>query len=523
MSEPTEGRTALPPALLLIAVFLIAICGLVYELVAGTLASYLLGDSITQFSLVIGVFLSAMGLGSWASRFLKRDLVAWFVAVEIAVGLVGGLTSLIGFAAFAHTESFLPITGLAVVTVGALVGIEIPLVIRILEEVKGLRVTVANVMGIDYLGALAASLAFPFLLLPGLGVVRAGLIMGLVNLAVAAILWRHLAAFTGRARTPLLAALVLGAMVLLGGLLGAPRLVAGFESRLYQDEIIFAETSPYQRIVVTRWRGDWRLYLNGHLQFSSVDEYRYHESLVHPALCAAARPRRVLILGGGDGLAAREVLKHKGIERVLIVDLDARVTELFRDHPTLSELNGQSLRDSRVEIQNLDAMTFLRTCNETFDVVLADLPDPSDATLAKLYARSFYALAARRLAPDGAMAVQATSPYRAREAFWCVEHTLDETPVPDGENQAATLATQPYHVTVPSFGTWGFVLAARRAPGANLTGRLEGLNCRFLTAAVLKAATTFPPDMAPVPVKINDLDDPVLARYYEDGYHRYLQ
>jgi spermidine synthase len=525
-SKATETEPgALPPALLLVAVFLIAICGLVYELVAGTLASYLLGDSITQFSIVIGVFLSAMGVGSWASRFLKNNLVAWFVGVEVAVGLVGGLTPLLGFAAFAHTEAFLPVTGSAVVIVGALVGIEIPLVIRILEEVRGLRVTVANVMGVDYLGALAASLLFPFLLLPQLGVVRAGLVMGLLNLAVAAILWRHLAAHTGAWRRPLLAALLLGALALTGGLLAAPRLVAGFESRIYQDEIIFAETSRYQRIVITRWRADWRLYLNGHLQFSSIDEYRYHESLVHPPLLAAERPRRVLILGGGDGLAVREVLRHAEIERVLVVDLDPQVTELFRDHPALSELNGGSLRDPRVEIHNADAFNYLRDTEESFDVIIADLPDPSDAMIAKLYSRSFYALAAKRLAPGGAMAVQATSPYRARKAFWCIAHTLDATPAAGSpeEDHITTLAVRPYHIVVPSFGTWGFVLAARAEPGRKLPLRIGELGLRFLNPEVFAASTYFPADMGEEETELNQLDNPVLARYYEDGYHRYLQ
>ena len=136
-------------------------------------------------------------------------------------------------------------------------------------------------------------------------------------------------------------------VLLLAAFVGAGRFVTFLENQLYQDEILLAEDTPYQRLVVTRWRQDVRLYLNGHLQFSSVDEYRYHEALVHPAMCLAERRANILILGGGDGLAAREVLKHEGVERIDLVDIDPAVTGLFRDHPMLSRLNRGSLRHPR--------------------------------------------------------------------------------------------------------------------------------------------------------------------------------
>jgi spermidine synthase len=395
-AEPRLNRTA--GIVLVVAIFLLAICGLVYELIAGTLSSYLLGDSVTQFSLVIGIFLTAMGVGSYFSQHIRGNLLTWLVGVELAVGVIGGSTALIGFATFSYTDIYEPVLLVLISAVGVLVGLEIPLVIRILRDLSALRVTLANVLSADYLGALAASVLFPFALLPEFGLVRAGLVIGLANVAVAGlILWR-----IGPRQPPwrrrLAVSVALAAILLGGAAVASGRLVAHFENRIYQDEIIFAETTAHQRMVLTRWREDVRLYLNGHLQFSSVDEYRYHEALVHPAMIAADRRANVLILGGGDGLAARQVLAYPEVERIEIVDIDARVTGLFRSHRLLTALNDNALNDPRVRVHNTDAFRFLQESDALYDVILIDLPDPSAPELGKLYSTAFYGLAGRRLA-----------------------------------------------------------------------------------------------------------------------------
>jgi spermidine synthase len=295
--------------------------------------------------------------------------------------------------------------------------------------------------------------------------------------------------------------------------------VTFLEGRLYQDEILLARDTPYQRLVVTRWRQDVRLYLNGHLQFSSVDEYRYHEALVHPAMCLAERRANVLILGGGDGLATREVLKHEGVERIDLVDIDPAVTGLFRDHPTLSRLNGGSLRHPAVRIHNTDAMTYLQDCDRFYDVILADLPDPSDTAVAKLYSRSFFQLAGRRLGAGGMFACQATSPFRSREAFWCIVHTVRSADW--GPGQKTRLSARAYHTYVPTFGTWGFVLAAHDPPRID---RLKlDVPTRYLTQSLLPGLFTFPGDMAEVDTPVSRLNDPAVARLYRQGYHEYLE
>ena len=323
--------------LLLLAIFCASICGLVYELIAGALSSYLIGDSVTQFSLVIGVFLSAMGVGSYLSRFCRTNLLGWLVGIEILVGAIGGFTALIGFLAFAHTPLYVPILLSLMAMVGALVGAEIPLVIRILQSDSSLRMTLSNVLGVDYLGALIASLLFPFVLLPFVGLIRGGILMGFFNVLIGMlILWvfkehiqfsRRLGAFG------IVLVLALGTSGVLAG-----ELTKQIESSLYQDSIVYAKDTRYQRVVITRWRDDIRLYLNGHLQFSSVDEYRYHEALVHPALSLHRKPQRVLILGGGDGLAAREILRYPTIEEIDLVDLDGEVTRLFKENSLLKRM-----------------------------------------------------------------------------------------------------------------------------------------------------------------------------------------
>src|SRR5262249_37306161 len=307
--------------LLFLSVFLIAACGLIYELIAGTLASYLLGDSVFQFSTVVGTYPFAMGIGSYLSRFLGRGLVARFVSIELMVGLVGGFSSSALFLAFAYTHGFRLIFYGIVVLVGVLVGLEIPLLMRILKGRFQFRDLVAHVLTFDYLGALGASLLFPILLVPKLGLVRSALLFGVINAAVA--LWSTFLFRDQLSRAHGLRAGCIAALAALGvGMAGADRITAAADSSLYADEVILARDTRYQRIVLTRWKDDIRLFLNAHLQFSSRDEYRYHEALVHPGLSAVLGARRVLVLGGGDGLAVREILKYPAVERVTLVDID---------------------------------------------------------------------------------------------------------------------------------------------------------------------------------------------------------
>ena len=514
--ELTSGVAARPavrklgpgPLVLLAAALLISACGLVYELVAGALASYLVGDTLTRFSTVIGTYLFAMGIGAWLARFVRGDALSRFVEIEIAVGVVGGFSAMLLFAAFAAGVLFQPLLYVLVLVVGILIGIEIPLLMRLLRGDFEFDDLVSRVLSLDYLGALLASLIFPLWLVPQLGLVRTGLAFGLLNIVVAfATLW----IFRARLRAPgLWLAAAVSFAALAAGFALAERFSRNAEERLYRGEVVFATQTPYQRVSLMQRGNTVRLYLNGRLQFSSKDEYRYHEALVHPAMSALAQPRRILVLGGGDGLAVREILRHPSVESVTVVDIDAQVTDLFRGQPRLAALNAGSLSDRRVTVVNADAWRWLEarpTSGAPFDAVFMDLPDPSNFGLGRLYSPPFYRLLARHLGADGFLVTQATSPVAAREAFWCIVTTME----------AAGFGTAPYHAVVPSFGDWGFVIASRspyRAPS-----RLpEGL--AFLTPEVLRTLFVFSPDTARLPVEPNHLDTQQLVTYYDQGWRR---
>jgi spermidine synthase len=488
-------------AALFATVCLIAACGLIYELVAGALASYVLGDSITQFSTVIGTYLFAMGIGSWLSRFIVRGVVSRFVMIELIVGLVGGFSALLLFLVFTWTSAFRPVLYGLVSLIGILVGLEIPLLMRILQDRFSFKDVVANVLTFDYVGALAASLLFPLFLVPRLGLVRSALAFGLVNVLVA--LWStYLFRHELPQRRGLQVASILSALLLGAGLWKGQAITTLAEEGLYADPVILARDTRYQRIVLTSWKDDLRLYLNGHLQFASRDEYRYHEALVHPGLAALPKARTVLVLGGGDGLAVREILKHPGVEEITLVDLDEGMTELFTSHARLTPLNDGALSDPRVRVINADAFVWLDQHEGAFDFIVIDFPDPSNYHVGKLYTSAFYRLVRQHLASDGFIAVQSTSPLFARQSFWSIVATL----------QGAGLRTYPYHVYVPSFGEWGFVIAGTvpYQPPHSLPDDL-----RYLTVAGVPALFDFPADMQPVPAEPNRLNNQVLVRYYE--------
>jgi spermidine synthase len=491
---------------LFLSVLLIAACGLVYELVASALASYLLGDSVFQFSTVIGTYLFAMGIGSWLSRYIGRGLVARFVAVELMVGVVGGFSSMLLFLAFAYTSAFRLTLYATVVVVGVLVGLEVPLLMRILRDRFDFKDVVSNVLTFDYLGALAASLAFPILLVPHLGLVRSAVLFGLVNAAIA--LWStYIFADVLPTRRTLRAASVF-VLVLLGvGMVTAGRITDAAEGNIYADDVIFARDSRYQRIVLTAWKDDLRLFLNAHLQFSSRDEYRYHEALVHPGLSTLPQAHRVLVLGGGDGLAVREILKYPNIELVTLVDLDPMMTRLFTTHPMLTQLNEHAFTSPKVKVINADAFVWLDQNAEKYDFAVVDFPDPNNYSIGKLYTAAFYRLVARHLNDGGAFVVQSTSPLFARRSFWSIAETL----------KSAGLNTYPYHVYVPSFGEWGYVLAThgQYTPPTTLPDSL-----RFLTPALVAQSFDFPRDMGPVEVRPNRLNDQILVRYYGEEFDK---
>lgn len=508
-------------ATLLFATFIIAICGLIYELLVSTLSSYLLGDSIYQFSLVIGLFMSSMGIGSWLSRFFSKELPAHFVRLQLLVGFLGGISAPLLFFAFAVLGNYSPFLFLVVIILGSLLGIELPLIIRILKEHFPLKTNLSNVFTADYIGALIAALLFPLVLIPQLGVMQASLLIGLFNIGIgllALYVFRHVIHQSTR-----LFVIGGGLTLLLGiGMFLSSSYVTLMESRLYQDHIIHTQNSSYQQRLVLTKRGERvRFFINGALQFDSVDEYRYHETLVHPAMGLTSTVENVLVLGGGDGLVARELLKYDPIQAITIVDLDPAVTNLFQHNELLKPINKDALNANKVNVVNQDAWKYLEQNNALFDLIIIDLPDPNNISLSRLYSNVFYQLLKTHLSQNGVIVTQATSPLFARKAFWSIEETLQQS-INMADGMEETWFTLPYHVYIPSFGEWGFVMASRRKLDVEEMA-LPDLDYRFLNADIVKKLFEFPQDMSKVDVDVNRLSTHVLLEYYESGWKKWYE
>jgi spermidine synthase len=501
--------------LLFLNVIVIATCGLIYELLAGTLASYVLGDSVTQFSLIIGIYLSAMGLGSWLSGFLDKDLAKRFLEIELAVAVVGGFSAPLLFLTFANVSYFSIILYTTVFAIGTLVGLEIPLLMRILKDELDFKQLVARVLALDYVGALVASLLFPIFLVPRLGLNRTSLLFGMLNAGVGIWgTWLLEDLIKKRDANFLRIKGFVIIFLLLIAFIKADSLTTLAEDGLFSDNIVYAKSSSYQRIVVTKGKTGYALFLNGNLQFNSFDEYRYHEALVHPAFAAfGTNPKRVLVLGGGDGLAMREILKYPAVESVTLVDLDPMMTGLSKDLPVLAELNNRAFEDRRVSVFNADAFVWLDNDKiEPFDIVIIDFPDPNNFALGKLYTTRFYNLLKSKLNPDATIVVQTTSPLIARKSFWCIIKTME----------AAGLHVKPFQTAVPSFGIWGYALA-KMQPFAAPRKPPENVELKFLTDNSFASMFEFSADTS-LPneeIEINRLDNQALVRYYESEWRRF--
>ena len=516
MADPTDtaetgGRWG--PAVLLAAIFSAAACAIIYELLISSTSAYFLGDSVAQFSITIGLFLASMGLGSWLSRAVDDErLLERFIAFELWLAAVGGCSVPALYVAYLYTDHFRYVMVLLIVAVGALVGLELPLLTRMLQRHGELRTVLSNVLFLDYLGSLLAALLFPYLLLPLLGSLNTALVAGLLNVGVGLVL---LAGFWSQLMAGRRMLLALGIVITCGlalALVAVDPMRERLESDLYSDRIIYSERSQYQQIVLTQWQDDVRLYLNGHLQFSSMDEYRYHESLVHPAMALAHSRQRVLVIGGGDGLTVSQVLRHSDVERVDLVDLDPAITDLARRDLRLTRLNDNALSRPQVHIFAEDGFGFLQRGHEAYGVILFDLPDPRDEALCKLYSVEAYRLAARHLSPGGVVVTQASSPYYAKTAFWSIAATMAE----------AGFHVIPYHTLVPSFGEWGFVAGTTGGEGQLADVTIDVPDLRYVTTELFRHMQVFPADMSrPADVIINRLDRPVLARQYRQDWSRW--
>lgn len=493
--------------LLLISVAVCAASGLVYELALLTLATSLNGGGVVETSLIVAGYVAALGFGAFCVQPLLRWPAQTFLAVETVLGLAGGTSALLLYIFFANIGQSVTVLVMATAVSGILVGAEVPLLMTLIQQgrtadARAAGEQVATLNAADYFGALVGGLAWPFLLLPALGLVRGTLAAGLLNIAAALFIALVLLRTLLSARTFWIqsAALVCAATALITLLIRSEGIVETARQALYADPVVFSQQSAYQDIVVTQRGTDRRLFLNGGLQYSSRDEHRYTESLVHPAVPENAR--NALIIGGGDGLAARDLLRYPDLA-ITQVELDPAVIEVARHQLRADNLGA--LDDPRVTVLIDDAFTWLRSGGHpSYDTVIIDLPDPDSATLARLYSTEFYGMALRTLNPGGRMVVQASSAYSTPEVFWRVNATVRD---------AGCEHTIPYHTHVPTFGDWGFVLCANEA-----TLRADAPELRYLDQDVLDAATVFGKDNRPLNLEPSTLEHPRIVDDLRKGY-----
>ena len=495
-------------ALIPFAVFIAGLCSIIYELLISTTATYFLGDGVRQFSIIIGVYLFSMGIGAFLSKFFKDKPLTFFINVEYLLGFIGGVSVPLLYMLFVYVSPMiLQISCLAIIfVIGLLTGMEVPLLTFALEE-SNIKNNLSNVLSLDYIGGLIATLIFPFIILPFVGLYYSSLFFGIVNIVLGILL--NYTLLKDKKRNSIfgfLAVIALLVLVLFGG-----KLLKVWDQKIYKRPIVLNEQTPYQKIVMTKTQGDVRLYLNRVIQFSSADEHRYHESLVHIPLAMHYNPKRVLILGGGENLASREVLKHSSVQRVDVVDIDSTMFYLAKENKYLKDINADAAKNEKVNLIPEDAFTYLFNNTEKYDVIIADLPDPTNQALARLYSKQFFLMAKRNLKKDGVFVTQSGEIYFSNKVFSCINNTL----------ASVFEDVQPYHTYIPSFGDWGFIIARHEGNDSKVDTKALPEDLKYLNPYQIEQAFIFPKDITIADTKQNTLDNPIILNYFLDEWEKW--
>ncbi len=500
------------------SLFATGCAGIVAEFVLSTLATYLIGNAIFQWTIIMSLMLFAMGLGSRLSRGFRQHLLDTFILVEFFLSIICAMAAELAYGLAAFTSYIALIIYTQAFIIGCLIGFEIPLVTRLNEAYEELRVNISGVMEKDYFGALLGGILFAFVGLPYLGLTYTPILLGGINFLVAAFLLFRFFSLVEK-RKILVTCFIFSMTFLIGlGIFAKPVIRYG-EQRKYKDKIMYSAQTKYQKIVITQWKRFYWLYINGQEQFSTFDEAKYHEPLVHPAMTLSHDPGHVLVLGGGDGLALREILKHNTISSVTLVDLDPVMTTLAKTHPILLDINQGAMNSKKTTIVNQDASTFLTQDENLYGVIIIDLPDPDSIDLMHVYSEKFYTLVKKHLIRGGVMVTQSTSPYFSRKAFLCICKTI----------KAAGFTVLPYHNQVPTMGEWGWVLGINAQENVTAEGlkklasklTFNDIQTVFINQDAMISMIHFGKGVFDTEefqkIEINTELNPALYRYYASG------
>ena len=488
------------------------VAGVVAEYILATLASYYLPDSIVQWTMIISVMLFSMGVGSRLSKFIVNDLLDKFVLIEFALSVLVSFSAVVVFVSVGKTIYYGFLIYTLSVLIGLLIGMEIPLVTRINDQYEELRLNIANVMSWDYIGSLIGGVFFVFIGLPYLGMTYTPFALGLLNFLVASVIIFKLRQSLKFHKILLALFVLLGVVIGLGTCFSEEIILFG-EQKSWKDKVVLNKQSRYQKITITEKEGYHWLFINNHLQLSSFDEYLYHEPFVHLPAALSGDLKNILIMGGGDGCAAREFLKYESVEKVTVVELDSLMINLATNNQLLAILNDSSFHDDRVQVQIQDAFLFPQQTNEKYDVILVDLPDPRSIDVNKLYTRDFYKRCYEVLNLNGVFITQAGSPYFATKAFYCIGKTME----------SAGFNTVPMHNQVLTMGEWGWMMGVKIRDEFSVKNYLkqqsfDKSDLRWLNQESVSGVLSFGKPLVDTSgIEINTLATPVLPTYYNRG------
>ena len=502
------------------AIFATGFAGIVAEYVLSTLATYFIGNSVFQWTMIVSLMLFCMGLGSRLSKLITGNLIRNFLILELGLSIIVAFSSVLVYTVAALSSYYDILIYTLSMLVGLLIGLEIPLVVRINKEYEDLKTNISSILEKDYYGSLLGGIFFAFIGLPILGLTYTPFILGLINFFVACIVFKR---FRGKIATGQLRQMYVMIFATLGILIAGVSftdpIVTWGEQKKYKDKVIYSKQTKYQKIVLTEWKNEHWLYLNGNLQFCSIDEEMYHEPLVHPLMQLHPNAQRILIMGGGDGCAVRELLKYPSVQKIDMVDLDPAMTDLGKDDPVLININEGAMSSDKLSIYNKDAYIHLEQDKTSFyDIIIVDLPDPRSVELGRLYSHEFYSLCHRKLRPNGFIITQAGSPYFATKAFRCIEKTM----------ASAQFNTLAMHNQIISMGEWGWIIGAKspQLTSARLKASMRALqfnsvNTKWINNDAMQLLTSFGKkeffNVKEGEIEVNKIHNPVLHQYYLDG------
>ncbi len=441
---------------LYVSIFLLGFTSIAHQNNLGAVSSYIIGDSATQYGWVIGATMVGLFLGFVLSTLVSDEtLLTRFVQIEVVLTLVGGASVVLAFWAYANMSFYVLFIRLITIAIAVLIGLEDALLLRIANKYEH-DIAKSNgwALGLSSLGGGIAGFTFGQLLVPRLGVVNLAFVLSLVNLFVVG---GSLIYF--RDRLGKWSMYIIATATVFAGLTFAmfnqKALSSYLTQNLYEDQVSQVWGGVYGNKTLTCDKTGCKLFINGQIQFSSKDEYMYHELIVHPAMSVVNervvnRPLNILVAGGGDGLVARELLGYENVGQITVVDLDPVMTgEVALEEPVVTYNEG-SLLSPIVQVVNTDAFTYVRDSTEIYDLIIVDLVDPATESAAKLYSYEFYQFSLDHLSRGGVFVTQSTSPWYVPKAFWAINLTLEEV-FPQ---------VVPYRWAVPSFGDWGWNIAS---------------------------------------------------------------